>query len=455
MSVSGRTERRTERRVGRPRNTIWDPSCECMPRDQLAALQTDRLRSLARRVAADLPYYAQKMRQAGVETGDIRDLGDLPALPFTTKDDLRDVYPYGGFAVPMQQIVRVHASSGTTGTPTVVGYTERDLRTWAELVARFLVAGGLTRADIVQVAFGYGLFTGGFGLHYGIERVGATVIPASGGQSERQLRIMNDMRTTALVCTPSYAVYLGELRGKLGIELDDLQLRLGFFGAEPWSERMRDSVEEGLGVFATDNYGLSEVLGPGVAGECVERNGMHVAEDHFLVEVVDPDSLEPVPPGGTGEVVLTSLTKEAFPVVRYRTRDISRLIEEPCPCGRTVRRLAKVTGRTDDMLIIRGVNVFPSQVESVLLEIEHAAPHYQLVVTREGSLDQLEIRVEVREGIFFDEMKKLREVEDAIRKRMEAVLGLRARIRLVEPGSLERGAAKAQRVLDQRSKESL
>jgi phenylacetate-CoA ligase len=426
-----------------------------MPRDQLATLQTERLRATVGRVASGLPYYAQKMRQAGVDAADIRTLADVASLPFTTKDDLRDVYPYGGFAMPMQEIVRVHASSGTTGTPTVVGYTERDLGTWSALVARFLVAGGLTRSDIVQVAFGYGLFTGGFGLHYGIERVGAAIIPASGGQSERQLRIMKEMKTTAIVCTPSYAVYLGELRDQLGIAPEELALRLGFFGAEPWSERMRDSVEAGLGIFATDNYGLSEVLGPGVAGECVEREGMHVAEDHFLIEVVDPDTLQPLPPGESGELVFTSLTKEAFPVIRYRTRDISRLIDEACPCGRTMRRLAKVTGRTDDMLIIRGVNVFPSQIEAVLLEIEQAAPHYQLVVTREGSLDRLEIRVEVLEGIFFDEMKKLREVEELIRKRVEAVLGLRARIRLVEPGSLERSAGKAQRVLDQRSKESL
>ncbi len=432
---------------------IWNPECECLPRSALQALQLERLQAQVKKIWNRVPYYRQKMKAAGIAPADIRTLADIRKLPFTTKDDLRQGYPYGAFAVSLDRVVRIHASSGTTGKPTVVGYTRQDMRHWNELVARFLVAGGLTSRDVVQIAFGYGLFTGGFGLHYGAERVGAAVIPVSSGRSERQITIMKDFGSTALVCTPSYAIHLAEVMQQMGVQPAELALRLGFFGGEFWSEQMRREIQSKLRVFATDNYGLSEVMGPGVSGECSQQRGMHIAEDHFLPELIDPATGAPADPRQGGELVLTTLTKEALPVVRYRTRDICTLDLDPCPCGRTGARMSKVSGRSDDMLIIRGVNVFPSQVEEVLLEVEGTVPHYQLVVTRENALDALEVRVEVSEQIFFDEMKKLHELERAIEHKLANMLGIHAAVKLVEPKAIERSEGKARRVVDLRPKD--
>ncbi len=433
-----------------PVNRIWNAAAECMDRRRLEALQLERLRGQLRRMWNHVPYYAAKMKQAGLTPDSIRGLADVRLLPFTVKDDLRQSYPFGAFAAPMKEIVRIHASTGTTGKPTVVGYTRRDMETWTEVVSRFLVAGGLTDEDIVQIAFGYGLFTGGFGLHYGVEKVGAAVIPASSGNTDRQLLMIQDFGTSALVCTPTYAVHLGEEAQKANVDVGALKLRLGFFGGEFWTNEIRVKIQNLLGMFATDNYGLSEIVGPGVSGECVEQRGMHVQEDHFLFEIVDRETLQPVADGQPGEVVVTTLTKEGIPVIRYRTRDITRIIPEPCPCGRTTRRMEKVTGRTDDMLIIRGVNIFPSQVEEVLMRFQGAAPHYLLIATREGALDNLEIKVEMSERMFTDQMRKLNAVKDELQHKLNAALGVHAKLTLVEPGSLERFVGKAKRVVDQR-----
>ena len=425
-----------------------------MPVGSLRELQLERLRKTARALWNKVPYYREKMKAAGIKPSDIRSLADLAKLPLTTKEDLRHGYPYSAFAVPLEKVVRIHASSGTTGKPTVVGYTRRDMETWTNVVARFLVAGGLTSQDVVQISFGYGLFTGGFGLHYGAERVGASVIPVSSGRSERQLQIMMDFGSTALVCTPSYAIYLSEVMHSMGLRRDQLRLRLGFFGGEFWSHRMRCGIQDRFGIFATDNYGLSEIIGPGVSGECSEQKGMHISEDHFYPELIDPVTCEPVAdPERGGELVLTTLTKEAIPVMRYRTRDLCTLTREPCPCGRTLVRMSKVSGRSDDMLIIRGVNVFPSQVEEVLLEIKGTMPHYQLVVSREGALDSLEVRVEVSEELFFDEMRRQQEMARHIEHKLENAIGLHARVKLVEPKSIERSEGKAKRVIDLRKKD--
>ena len=429
---------------------MWNPRRERMERADLELLQLKQLKSLLRKTYRSASYYRDKMIKAGVCPDDIKTLEDVNLLPFTEKEDLRKSYPYDSFASSLKDVVRIHASTGTTGKPTVVGYTRKDMEIWTELVARFLVAGGLTDEDIVQIAFGYGLFTGGFGLHYGAESVGATVIPASSGNTERQIMLMQDLGTTALVCTPTYAVYIGEILEKTGIKPEDLSLRLGFFGGEFWTESIRKKIEKSLGIMATDNYGLSEIIGPGVSGECIYQKGMHIAEDHFLFEIVNPKSLKPVAEGETGEVVITTLTKEALPVIRYRTRDISRIIPDACPCGRTMRRMEKVTGRTDDMLIIRGVNIFPSQVEHVLMEFQHTMPHYQLIATREGILDSLEIKVEVSEELFSDEMKQLIVIRDSIKERIEHELGLQIKLSIVEPGSLERFTGKAKRVIEKR-----
>lgn len=433
-----------------PTPRIWNPAAECMDRASRESLQLERLCAQLQRVWDRVPYYAAKMKQAGLTPGAIRSLDDVRRLPFTVKEDLRQGYPFGAFAAPMKEIVRIHASTGTTGKPTVVGYTRRDMETWTEVVARFLVAGGLTDDDVVQIAFGYGLFTGGFGLHYGVEKVGAAVIPASAGNTERQLLMLRDFGSTALVCTPTYAVHLGEEARKAGVDPASLKLRLGFFGGEFWTNEIRRKIQTLLGVFATDNYGLSEIIGPGVSGECPVQQGMHIQEDHFLFEIVDRETLLPVPDGTPGEVVITTLTKEGIPVIRYRTRDITRIIPEPCACGRTTRRMEKVTGRTDDMLIIRGVNIFPSQVEEVLMRSQGAAPHYLLIATRDGALDNLEIKVEMSEQLFADEMRKLSAAKDELQHKINSALGIHAKLTLVEPGSLERFVGKAKRVLDQR-----
>lgn len=432
------------------RSAIWNPAYECLDRESLRALQLERLRRQLERAWEQMPYYADKMKDAGVEPASMKTFDDVRRLPITTKDDLRHHYPFGAFARPLKEVVRLHASTGTTGKPTIVGYTRNDMATWTELVARFLVAGGLTDDDIVQIAFGYGLFTGGFGLHYGAERVGATVIPASSGNTDRQIMMIRDLGTTALVCTPTYAVYLGEALAKQGMSPFELKLRVGFFGGEFWSQSIRRKIQELLGIKATDNYGLSEVVGPGVAGECSYQDGMHIGEDHFLLEIVDPETLEPVPDGEKGEVVITTLTKEANPVIRYRTRDISRIIPDDCPCGRKTRRMEKVLGRTDDMIIIRGVNIFPSQIEHVLLQFEDTQPHYQLVIRSKDEMDTLEVRVEVSSHLFSDKMRALEDLRRDLQHRIDSALGLRAKLTLVEPGSLERFTGKAKRVLDQR-----
>lgn len=429
----------------------WEQEKECMGRDELEQFQLERLESTLNRVHMNVPFYRKKFDDLGIDTDEIRSMEDFMKLPFTTKDDLRDNYPYGLFAVPLREVVRIHASSGTTGMSTVVGYTKNDVKTWSNLVARVLAAGGVTQDDVVQIAFGYGLFTGGFGLHYGAELLGASVIPISSGNTKRQLKIMQDFRTTALVCTPSYAMLLADTIYEMGINLNSLSLKYGLFGAEPWSESMRQEIQEKLKIVATDNYGLSEIMGPGVAGECLERSGLHINEDHFLVEIINPETLEPAEPGDMGELVVTTLTKEAFPVIRFRTRDLTRLNTEPCPCGRTFHRMSRVLGRTDDMLIIRGVNVFPSQIESVLFEIEGTEPHYQIIIERENALDQATVLVEVSETIFFDEMKKQSEFIGLIQKRLSAELGISVAVKLVEKKTLDRFEGKARRVVDKRN----
>jgi len=428
----------------------WQKEEECLPRPDLAKLQLLRLKNTLKRVATNVPFYRNKFNELHLDPEKIASLDDLRDYPFTLKQDLRDNYPYGLFAVPLRDVVRVHSSSGTTGMATVVGYSKNDISTWADLVARILCAAGVTPDDVIQIAFGYGLFTGGFGLHYGAERLGASVIPISAGNTKRQIQIMQDFKTTALVCTPSYALKMADVMMDMGVNPNGLSLRYGLFGAEPWSEAMRLEINERLGIRATDNYGLSEVMGPGVAGECAECNGLHVNEDHFLIEVLNPETLEPVAQGEVGELVITTLTKEAFPVIRYRTRDLTRLLPEPCPCGRTSVRMSRMMGRSDDMLIIKGVNVFPTQIESVLFEIEGTEPHYRLIVERENNEDKLTVMVEVVESIFFDEMKKQRALVETIKKRLASELGIGVQIKLVEERSLERFNGKGTRVIDKR-----
>lgn len=429
---------------------IWEPEFECMERKELEALQLARLKETVARVYERVPFYRRKFEAAGIKPEDIKGLEDLKLLPFTNKDDLRDHYPFGMFAVPMKEIVRIHSSSGTTGIPTVVGYTRRDLDTWSTLVARFITAAGVTDEDIVQISFGYGLFTGGFGLHYGMEKVGATVIPVSSGNTERQIKIMRDFGCTALVATPSYALHMAEVAREMGVKREELRLKVGLFGAEPWSESMRKEIEKAWGILATDNYGLSELIGPGVSGECTCIDGLHIFEDHFIPEIIDPDTGETLPPGEEGELVITSLTKEALPIIRYRTKDITSLNYEPCRCGRTMARMKKTLGRTDDMLVIRGVNVFPSQIESVLMEIEEVEPHYLLIVDRIGYLDTLEVKVEVPERFFTGNLRDLEALTEKIKNRIESLLNIRVKVVLVEPKSIERSFGKAKRVIDKR-----
>lgn len=430
---------------------IYDEEFETLPREALEALQLKRLQQVAERVYHTVGFYRRAFDEAGVTPEDIRSLADIRRLPFTTKQDLKDNYPFGLFAVPMGNVIRLHASSGTTGKPTVVGYTKRDIDTWSTLMARSFVAAGLTKNDIIHNAYGYGLFTGGLGAHYGAEKLGASVIPMSGGSTKKQVMILQDFGPTAICCTPSYALYLVEQGEEMGVDMKSLRLRVGILGAEPWSEQMREEIEARLGIRALDIYGLSEIIGPGVAMECIEgKSGLHVFEDHFIVEVINPATEEPVKNGEIGELVFTSLTKEAFPLIRYRTRDLSSLIKAPCRCGRTLARMARVSGRSDDMLIIRGVNVFPSQIESVLLAIEGLEPHYQLIVDREGTLDTLEVRVEVSEQIFSDEVRALQQIERRIAKDIKDYLGVTAAVKLVEPKHLQRFEGKSQRVLDKR-----
>jgi phenylacetate-CoA ligase len=430
---------------------IYNMEFETLPREAIEAVQLKRLQAVVERVYATVPFYRNKFREAGVLPENIKKLDDIKRLPFLTKQDLRDNYPYGLFAVPMDQVVRIHASSGTTGKPTVVGYTKRDIETWAEMMARALSAGGASRGDIIHNAYGYGLFTGGLGVHYGAEKLGASVIPVSGGNTQRQITIMKDFKPTILTATPSYTLHLADVAKEMGVDFRTLDFKSGIFGAEPWSNKMREQLEEELGLKAVDIYGLSEVMGPGVAIECVEvRNGLHIFEDHFIPEIINPDTGDVLPLGETGELVFTSITKEAFPVIRYRTRDITRFIPETCRCGRTHIRMEKVSGRTDDMLIIRGVNVFPSQIESVLMGIEGVEPHYQLEVDRKDSLDILSVKVEVNEGIFSDEVKVLQSLEKKISHNVKETLGVSVKVMLVEPKSIQRSEGKAVRVIDRR-----
>jgi len=432
---------------------IYNEEYETLPREVLEILQLKRLQQVVSRVYHTVGFYRKSFDEAGVSPEDIKSLNDLRRFPFTTKQDLRDNYPFGMFAVPMSSIVRLHASSGTTGRSTVVGYTKRDIETWSELMARCFVAAGLTKNDMIHNAYGYGLFTGGLGVHYGAEKLGASVIPISGGSTKRQIMILQDFGPSAICCTPSYALNLAEQGEAMGVDMRSLKLRVGVFGAEPWSEKMKNEVEDALNLTAMNIYGLSEIMGPGVAMECQEgREGMHVFEDHFLVETINPATGEVLPPGEPGELVFTTLSKEAFPLIRYRTRDLSRLIPEPCVCGRSHYRMERVMGRSDDMLIIRGVNVFPSQIEAVLVGIEGLDPHYQLIVDREGTLDTLEVQVEVNERLFSnaDEIKSLQKIERNIIKDLKDFLGVTAKVKLVEPKSLQRFEGKASRVVDKR-----
>jgi phenylacetate-CoA ligase len=432
---------------------IYNDEYETLPREALNALQLKRLQQVVNRVYHGVGFYKKSFDKAGVTPDDLKTLDDLKRFPFTSKQDLRDNYPFGMFAVPMSNVVRLHASSGTTGRSTVVGYTKRDIDIWAELIARCLVAANLTKSDIIHNAYGYGLFTGGLGLHYGAEKLGASVIPMSGGNTKRQLMILQDFGPTAICCTPSYALNLAEQGQAMGIDMRSLKLRVGIFGAEPWSEQMCRQIEEAFDIKALNIYGLSEIMGPGVAMECSDvQEGMHIFEDHFLVETINPKTGEVLSPGEQGELVFTTLTKEAFPLIRYRTRDISRLYPEPCRCGRTSYRMDRVMGRSDDMLIIRGVNVFPSQIEAVLIAIEGLEPHYQLIVDRVGTLDTLEVQVEVTDSQFInaDEVKVLQKLEKQLMKDMKDYLGITAKVKLVEPKTIQRSEGKASRVIDKR-----
>ncbi len=428
----------------------WDPRAERLSLDELRETQLTRLRATLGLAVDHIPFYRQKLEQAGIVPEDIDCHGDAQDLPFTTKVDLRDHYPFGMFAVPRHEIVRVHASSGTTGNPTVVGYTRADVDLWKELIARTLTAGGVAPGDMVQNAYGYGLFTGGMGIHYGVEHIGAAVLPISGGNTERQIKLMRDFGVTAITCTPSYALYLADAARDRGLGPNDLPVRVGFHGAEPWSNEMRLQLEAKMGIDALDIYGLSEMGGPGVAFECLAKQGMHVNEDHYLVEIVHPETLETLPEGEVGELVITTLTRTAQPLIRYRTRDLCSIIYEPCECGRTFARITKPVGRSDDMLIIRGVNVFPSQIEEVLMTIPEIEPHYQIVVDRQGYLDMVEVWIEVGEDIFPETMGDLERFERGVQARIYNVLGIQVKVRLKEPKAIQRSEGKAVRVVDKR-----
>ena len=433
-----------------PENRILDKE-ETLPREELRALQLTRLRKIVDYAKTHVPFFEKKL--AGINGQDIKSVDEITGLPFTTKQDLRGGYPYGFMAIPKNEIARIHGSSGTTGQMTFVPYSKNDLRNWTQLVSRFLVAGGLMPGHLVQISFGYGLFTGGFGLHYGIENVGAAVVPAASGNTERQMAILKDLRPDALVCTPSYALTLCEALKSRGISPEDLNLKFGFFGGEPWTDEMRNRIEAEMGIFATDNYGLSEVIGPGASGECAVRQGMHFSEDHFLVECLDPETLEPVEEGKKGELVITTLTKEGMPVIRYRTRDIASLNHSPCPCGRTGVRMSRTTGRSDDMLIIRGVNVYPTQIEEALLRVREVAPHYMIEVDRPGTLDVITVKVEIVPELFSASMKEMVGLREKIASAIASVTGIRMEIELVAPQTLERFQGKAKRVTDNRPKE--
>lgn len=430
---------------------FFDEEFETLPRPALEALQLKRLQCVLERVYAKVPFYKASFAKAGIFPADVKCLDDLQKLPFTTKQDMRDSYPYDLFAAPLEEIVRIHASSGTTGKPTVVGYTQKDITTWTELMARSFVAAGAHKGDIIHNAYGYGLFTGGLGAHYGAERLGASVIPISGGNTKRQIMIMQDFGSTVLTCTPSYSLFMAEEAKAEGVDFRNLKLRVGIFGAEPWSEAMRDEIEQKLNLSAIDIYGLSEIMGPGVAIECIEaKKGLHIWEDHFIPEIIDPVSGQRLPEGERGELVVTTITKQGIPLIRYRTRDITSLTYEPCICGRTHARIARMSGRSDDMLIIRGVNVFPSQIEAILVGIEGIEPHYMLIVDRQGTLDTLTVQVEVSEQLFSDEIKVLQALARRVEKEIKDMLGVTCTAKLVEPKTIQRSEGKAKRVTDNR-----
>lgn len=428
-----------------------DSAPDYLPEEQLRSLQLQRLQAVATRAYERVDLVRSRMDEAGVKPGDIQTLEDVQRLPFTQKTDLRDTYPYGLFASPMEEVVRLHASSGTTGKPIVVGYTQQDIEVWRSVMMRTFAACGLHRGDVIQNAYGYGLFTGGLGAHYGAEALGATVIPISGGNTDRQIMVMRDFGVTGICCTPSYFVHILERAEEMGVDLNTLPLRAGIFGAEPWCEHMRAYVEARTNMKAYDIYGLSEIIGPGVGSECSAQVGLHIFEDHFLVEIVNPETGQRVPDGEEGELVLTTLSKQAMPILRYRTHDITSLIAEPCPCGRTIRRIKRIGRRSDDMFIIRGVNVFPSQIEAALLQVEHTVPHYQILLTRDGGLDQMEVQVEVTEEVFSDRISEMEALHMQLAQAIEHTVGLRVKVHLAEPRSIARSMGKAKRVLDQRN----
>lgn len=429
---------------------IWNPNKECMPREQMRELQGKRLCKLVQYVYHNVPFYRHKMQEMDLTPDDIREIEDITKLPFTTKQDLRDNYPYGLMAAPLSEVVRVHASSGTTGNPTIVGYTRRDLSIWSEVMSRCLSAYGVTREDTFSVSYGYGLFTGGLGAHYGVENLGATVIPASTGNTEKHVRLIRDLHITGIACTPSYALYLAEVVERMGIRKEELGLRIGAFGAEPWTENMRQEIQSRLGLKGYNIYGLSEIMGPGVSYECQEQYGSHINEDHFYPEIIDPVTCQNLPYGTQGELVFTTLTKEGMPLLRYRTKDLTSLIADPCPCGRTSVRMTPIMGRSDDMLIIRGINVFPSQVESVILGMKEFEPQYLLVVDRKNNLDTLEVQVEVRRDFFSDDIGSMLRLKKTLSDRLKGVLSISAEVKLVEPNSIARSQGKSKRVIDNR-----
>jgi phenylacetate-CoA ligase len=430
---------------------IWSKE-ETWDRKEIEKIQLERLKESVKRAYENVPLYKEKFDSVGLKPEDIKSLDDLKKIPFTVKDDFRANYPFGMFAVPKKEVVRIHASSGTTGKPTVVGYTKKDIRTWAELISRVVTAAGVTDEDTAQIAFGYGLFTGGFGLHYGLENVGASVIPMSSGNTEKQIMLMKDFETTVLICTPSYALYIAEVAEKMGIDpKKDLKVRIGLFGGEACSESARAEIESKWGILATQNYGMSELMGPGVSGDCEYQCGMHISEDHFIAEIIDPKTGEVLPEGEIGELVITTLTKEALPVLRYRTKDMTSLTYEKCKCGRTTARMLKIRGRSDDMLIIRGVNVFPTQIESVLEGIEEIGPHYEIIVTKNGHLDQMTINIELADGKFLEKFSCLEQISKKVDHKLKTVLGLSSKINIVQPRTLERFEGKAKRVKDLRN----
>ncbi|MEN2994999.1 MAG: phenylacetate--CoA ligase [Thermodesulfovibrio sp.] len=430
---------------------IWNKEFECMPEENLRALQLERLKQTVKRAYEKVPYYRKKFEEAGITPDDIKTLEDIVKIPFTSKADLREVYPFGMFASPLDEIIEIHMSSGTTGKPVVAGYTRHDIEVWSEVMARCLTMAGATKDDIVQNCYGYGLFTGGFGVHYGAQKIGAMVVPASAGNTRRQIEIMRDFGTTILTCTPSYALYMAEVAQEMGIDPKTLRLKAGCFGAEMWTEQMRKEIEKRFNLNAFNIYGLTEIIGPGVAHECIEKNGLHVFEDHFYVEVIDPDTGDPLPDGKRGELVLTTLTREGMPMLRFRTRDITSIIREKCSCGRTFAKIERIRGRTDDMIKVRGVMIFPYQIEKTILEVQGVEPHYQIIITRPQHLDEIEVMVEMSKETFSDEVKHIESLRKKLEKRIEETIGVRVKVSLVEPKSLPRSEGKAKRVIDKRS----